>query len=435
MRPDTYARTPDGRIMVGGVSLSELAERFGTPLMVMDGQTLATRMGQYRKALGEWGHVHYAAKAFCCRAMLELATQEGLGVDVVSGGELFTALTAGIDPANILFHGNVKSPEEIKAGLDVGVGRFVVDSLDELEALEQEASRMRRTAAILLRVAPGIEAHTHEFVQTGHVESKFGLALQGGAAEAAAARAMASQHLRLDGFHAHIGSQILEVEPLVANANTLLEFSRRLWDQWGYWPEVLDIGGGLGVRYQSEDEPPSLEEIFSAVGRLRTEWTPSGMTPPAIICEPGRSIVAEAGCTIYRTMVVKETPKGRVYAAVDGGMGDNIRPALYGARYLAEVDNKPVESPQRSVTVVGRYCESGDILIENADLADPKPGDLLAVWGTGAYNYSMASNYNRVGRPAVVMVDRGDVQVWIEREDWRDLVRHDRPLRRRSSHG
>ncbi|PSR22847.1 MAG: diaminopimelate decarboxylase [Sulfobacillus acidophilus] len=428
MRPRTYRKSSDGVISVGGVKLEDLAAQYGTPLYVLDYETLVANMRAYRDALAHWGTPYYAGKAFCCRAMVELVAQEQFGLDVVSGGELYTARTAGFDMSRVLFHGNVKTAAEIDAGLQSDVGHFVIDSIDELVAVNQAAAQSQRVAPVLLRLTPGIEAHTHEFIRTGQFDSKFGLALANGIAEEAVERALACTNLRLDGFHAHIGSQILTVEPLVANAQALLQFSLRMLEQFGYWPRILDIGGGFGVQYTKSDRPPDPAVVLRRVKGLVDEWTPPGHRPPQIIVEPGRSVVAEAGLTLYRVEVVKEVPGGRVYVAVDGGMGDNIRPALYQAVYSAELDGKPDDVPLQEVSVAGRYCETGDLLIASVKLPMPTRGDLLAVWGTGAYNYAMASTYNRVPRPAVVLVRQGDSQAWIERERWEDLVQWDRPL-------
>jgi diaminopimelate decarboxylase len=428
MRPSTYHKAVDGVISVGGMKLSDLAARYGTPLYVLDYETLVANLRRYREALAQWGIPYYAGKAFCCRAMVELVAQEQFGLDVVSGGELYTARTAGLDMSRVLFHGNVKTAAEIDAGLKSEVGHFVIDSLDELVAVNQAAAAMQRVAPVLLRLTPGIEAHTHEFIRTGQFDSKFGLALANGIAEEAVKKTLACPNLRLDGFHAHIGSQILTVEPLVANAQALLQFSLRMLEQFDYWPRILDIGGGFGVQYTQSDSPPDPAAVLRSVKGLVDEWTPRGQKPPQIIVEPGRSVVAEAGFTLYRVEVVKEVPGGRVYVAVDGGMGDNIRPALYQAVYSAELDGKPDSVPLREVSVAGRYCETGDLLIAATQLPQPMRGDLLVVWGTGAYNYAMASTYNRVPRPAVVLVSRADAQVWIEREAWEDLAQWDRPL-------
>ncbi len=431
VRPTTYAKGPNGQISVGGVRMQDLAAKYGTPLYVLDYETLVRQMTAYRVALSQMdppGHAHYAGKAFLCQAMASLVQEQGLGLDVVSGGELATALKAGVDPAHILFHGNVKSRQEIQMALEQGVGRLVVDSLDELRRINAMAGDRGLKASILLRITPGIDAHTHDFIRTGHFDSKFGFGLSEGIADHAVEEALGSDHLRLEGFHAHIGSQILESAPFIANAEALLGFSRAWYDKAGFWPSVLDLGGGIGVKYGPHDVPPSLHPMVRQVDALVRQMTPPGQSRPQIILEPGRSIVAEAGLTIYSVEAVKTVAGGHTYVAVDGGMGDNIRPALYQASYGAELDAKPEFLPMKPVTIAGRYCESGDILIHEALLAEPLTGDRLVVWGTGAYNYAMASTYNRVPRPAVVAVRDGQSAVWVERESYEDLMRLDRSL-------
>jgi diaminopimelate decarboxylase len=426
VKPVTYARDARGVLTVGGVPLDELAAQYGTPLYVMDVATIRQRLAAWREALGDTGRVYYAGKAFLCRAMAELVQAEGVGLDVVSGGELTTALMAGVPPAEIVLHGNVKTRAELELALATGVGRIVVDSLEELSLLDELAQEAGRRVAVLLRLTPGIEAHTHEFIRTGQFDSKFGFATVGGAADEAVRAALASPGIRLAGLHAHIGSQILEVDPFAANAEALLRFARRQYDLHGWWPEEIDIGGGLGVSYEPADDPPTPEDVVRAVRERVADLVPADCAWPMLSVEPGRSVAADAGVTLYRVGVKKRVP-GRTYVAVDGGMGDNIRPALYQARYMAEPVGPP-RAEREVVTVAGRYCESGDLLLRDAELPRLEPGDLLAVFTTGAYTYAMASTYNRVPRPAVVAVDRAVVQVWVERESWADLARHDRPL-------
>ncbi|MBX5466573.1 MAG: diaminopimelate decarboxylase [Firmicutes bacterium] len=425
----TWRRDDAHRIWIGGVSVAELVETFGTPLYVMDYATVVDRLGRYQAALAACdppGLPYYAGKAFLCRALAGLLEERGVGLDVVSGGELATALAGGFDPRRILFHGNVKTRDEIAYGLAQGVGLWAVDSLDELALLDQMAGAAGVKAAIVLRLTPGIEAHTHAFIRTGQFDTKFGLAMAAGIAEGAVDAALAAPHLDLVGYHAHIGSQILEVEPFLANLERLLGFARDQYQRLGFWPEVLDVGGGLGVRYTPEDDPPPLEVVVEGMRELLRQWTPPDRSPPRLYMEPGRSVVAEAGVTLYRVGAIKTVPSGRRYLAVDGGMGDNIRPALYQAPYRAEVDGKVGEAV--AATLAGRYCESGDILIaEQQWPADVAVGDVVAVLGTGAYNYTMASNYNRVPRPPVVAVREGQARVWVEGERWEDLYRLDRP--------
>ncbi|MDA8193294.1 MAG: diaminopimelate decarboxylase [Thermaerobacter sp.] len=431
MRPDTLEVNSRGVIRVGGIDVVQLAEEYGTPLYVLDYRTLRRYARQYRDMLAELsppGVACYAGKAHLSVALAGFLQHEGLGLDVVSGGELYTALTAGFNPGRIVFHGNLKTEDEIRAGLEARVGYFVVDSLDELQLLGQLARARGVSQRVLLRLTPGIEAHTHEFIRTGQFDSKFGFGVAEGIADRAVAAALATAGVSLAGFHAHIGSQILEEDPFLANAEVLLTYSRHWQRARGWWPEVLDLGGGFGVRYQPEDDPPALERIMAGLRRQLRVGTPAGVAPPQIFLEPGRSIVAEAGITIYTVGATKTVPGDKRYVAVDGGMGDNIRPALYQARYQAIVDGKDPDGPREIVTVAGRYCESGDILVRDVELPPMVAGDRLVVLGTGAYNYAMASNYNRVPRPPVVVVKDGEARVWVQRESWADLTRLDRPF-------
>lgn len=432
MRPDSYQVDEHQRVWVGGVPVEQLVKEYGTPLYILDYQTIMSRLRLYQDALRELdptGVLCYAGKAFLSVAMAGLLEQQQTGLDVVSGGELYTALRGGFSPSRIMYHGNVKTASEVQEALRAGVGHFVVDSLAEMALINEKASQAGVKAPVLLRLTPGIEAHTHAFIQTGQFDSKFGFAMADGIADDAVDQAFKYSSIDLLGFHAHIGSQILEEDPFLANAERLLSYSREWYDRTGWWPRDLNIGGGFGVRYEPEDEPPRLLNVIQKLQGLLERWTPAGKTAPKMYMEPGRSIVAEAGMTVYRIGALKTVPGGKTYVAVDGGMGDNIRPALYQAPYYAVLDRKAKMAPRGPVTVAGRYCESGDILIPSADLPEAEVGDLLMVFATGAYNYSMASNYNRVPRPAVVLVGEGRSQLWIQREQYEDLVRLDQPWR------
>ncbi|PSR33514.1 MAG: diaminopimelate decarboxylase [Sulfobacillus benefaciens] len=430
MKPDTFMVDQNRQISIGGVALAYLAEKYGTPLYVLDYETIVHRIKDYQDALSELtppGQAFYAGKAFLCQAMAGLLEQHQMGLDVVSGGELYTALQAGFNPERIMFHGNVKTREEIAYALTAHVGHIVCDSMDELERIEEEAARIGCQAPVLLRITPGIEAHTHEFIRTGQFDSKFGFGLADGLADRAVKRALTLEHVLLKGFHAHIGSQILEEDPFILNAETLLRYSLGWNQSHGWWPEVLNIGGGFGVRYQPGDHPPRLTTVVSAINELLHELTPKELAVPRIFMEPGRSIIAEAGVTLYRVLVTKSVPGGKRYISVDGGMGDNIRPALYQAEYRAAIDGKVGQDNMETVTVAGRYCETGDVLLKDIALSQAAVDDLLVVFDTGAYNYSMASNYNRVPRPAVVLVHQGQDYLWVARESYQDLVRADSP--------
>ncbi len=429
MFPVTYRRDEHHQIFIGGTSVKDLAETYGTPLYVLDYATMLQRIRQFQSALDKMhppGEAFYAGKAFLCTAMAGFLNEQRWGLDVVSGGELYTAVKAKFDMAKIVFHGNVKTPEEIETALRYGVGYVVADSLDELLLVNETARRLDMQAPVLLRLTPGIEAHTHAFIRTGQFDSKFGFAMKDGIHDEAVSVALSLSHIKLKGFHAHIGSQIFEEDPFVHNAQKLMGFVLRLWEQREFWPEVLDIGGGFGVQYTPGDDPPDVERVLLKVNQTLRTMTPSGCQAPKLLIEPGRSIVAEAGITIYRVHATKVVPGGRHYVAVDGGMGDNIRPALYQAVYTAQVDGKSVER-LFPYTVAGRYCESGDILIPNASLAPIETGDYLVVFGTGAYNYAMSSNYNRVPRPAVALVSEGQSKLWVKRETYQDLLSQDLP--------
>ncbi|HIE12103.1 MAG TPA: diaminopimelate decarboxylase [Desulfotomaculum sp.] len=420
-----------GHLEIGGVSTTTLAREFGTPLYVVDEALFRDNCRRYRKAFGSGNRVVYAGKALLCTAVCRLVDEEGLYLDVVSGGELYTALHAGFPPARIYFHGNNKSAEEILQGLEAGVGRFVVDSIQELGLLDRLAGETGVEAEILLRLTPGIEAHTHEYIRTGQIDSKFGLAIETGQAQAAIRQALASPHLRLVGLHCHIGSQIFELAPFCDAARVLVNFAAGIRADSGWTLEELNLGGGLGIYYASGDNPPAIEEYAAAlVEAVEEAAAAAGLPLPRIVVEPGRSIAGPAGTTLYTVGVVKEIPGVRIYVAVDGGMNDNPRPALYQARYEAVIANRMNEEARATVTIAGKCCESGDILIYNARLPYPEPGDIIAVPATGAYSYTMSMNYNRLPRPAVVLVRDGQAEEVVAREDYQDLVRNDRMPKR-----
>jgi len=428
--PDSLFADDTHHLWIGGVRIADLASQYGTPLYVMDETTMKNRIESYLSLLANLAvptKLFYAGKAFLCTAMAQWLRHWPVGLDVVSGGELYTALAGGFDPEAIIFHGNVKTVEEIRYAIAAGVRYIVVDSLAELALIESEGARLDRQVQILLRLTPGIDAHTHAFIRTGQFDSKFGFGMADGISDQAVAQALSSDHIELAGFHAHVGSQILEEDPFLANAQSLLDYAQLWHRRSGWWPTVLDIGGGFGVRYGPADEPPELTPIFHRIAEAMIAMTPKGCAVPELAIEPGRSIVGEAGVTLYRVGATKFVPGGKQYVAVDGGMGDNIRPALYQASYRAAVDGRSLDdTASAKVTVAGRYCESGDILLADVILPTPEVQDILVTYVTGAYNYSMASNYNRVPRPAVVLVSEGTSQVWVERESWQDLTRLDR---------
>ena len=427
--PEPFGINERGHLTIGGCDTVELGATYGTPLYVFDESFIRSQMRRYRNALAAHypkSQIFYASKAFLCTGMAALADEEGLGLDVVSGGEMYTALHAGVPAAKLMMHGNNKSIEELAMALDTGVGRIVVDNFYELTLLEEMAAERGLKPRILLRVTPGIEAHTHEYVETGMIDSKFGFPLVDGLARRAAIMALRSEHLELAGVHCHIGSQIFSAKPLEAAAEVMLSFMAELREITGQVLEELDLGGGLGVRYVEGDDPPEIETFVRTIGRaVRYAAKRHDYPRPRLLLEPGRSIVNNAALTLYTLGGVKEIPGVRAYVPVNGGMSDNPRPALYGSKYDAVIANRAGEPVTRVVSVAGKCCESGDMLIRDIQLSDPRPGDILAVLGTGAYNYSMASNYNRIPRPAVVFAASGEARVVVERETYADLVHLD----------
>lgn len=416
-----------GHLEVGGCDVAGLAGEFGTPLFIYDEQEIRSRCREYRRAFesrAEGARIIYASKAFACLALFQLMAEEGLSLDVASGGELFTALSAWFPPEDIFLHGNANTRDELHQAVRNEVGHVVLDSLDELGVLDEVAAQAGRIQPVLLRVTPGIEAHTHDYIQTGKQDSKFGFTLSEGAALAAVKAAMAAAHLELVGLHCHIGSQIFSMEPYRKTAAVIADFMAQCREQLGFECRLLDMGGGLGIAYTADDQPPSVADYAEAVtSAVAAETRRAGLELPRIAVEPGRSIVANAGLTAYEIETIKSIPGVRKYAAVNGGMSDNLRPALYGAAYTALIASRPEAAPTETVTIAGKHCESGDILVKDAPLPDPAPGDILVTPATGAYGYSMASNYNGQPRPAVVFVRDGNARVVIRRETYEDLIR------------
>jgi len=419
----------NGVLEIGGCDMVELARQFGTPLYVLDEAHLRENCRRYRKAFASRYpdvHVSFSGKVLTTMAVFRIAQQEGLALDVSSGGELHTGLRAGFPPADIAFHGNNKSSQELEMAVAHDVGRIGIDSLEEIAALQAVAAAHTATVDVLVRVAPGVSADTHTHIQTGRVDTKFGFPIVGGAAREAVARALAAPNLRVRGINCHIGSQILETAPFAQAASLMLELAAELRDGLGYVIEELDLGGGLGVRYRPGDQPPSLDEYAEVVtAAVRAACEKHALPLPRLMQEPGRSLVGEAGTTLYTVGVVKTIPGIRTYVVVDGGMSDNPRPALYDARYDAIVANKARQARTTKVTVSGKHCET-DTLITDLEAPEIAASDILAVQTTGAYNYSMASNYNRLPRPAMVLVSDGRADLIVERESLEDLVRMDR---------
>ena len=421
-----YQTNAAGHLSIGGVDANELAQRFGTPLYAYDVGAMRQQMRDFKRVFEE-RHlnyaVSYASKAFATIAMYEVAAQEGMHIDVVSGGEIYTALRAKFPMADVSFNGNNKSVEELTMAIENGLGTIIVDNFYELQVLHELLAERQQTQDILLRITPGVEAHTHDYISTGQTDSKFGFDVNSGQAEAALQQALADPNLNVLGVHAHIGSQIFDETGFQMAAAMLVD----LVHEWDFEPQVIIAGGGFGIRYTADDEPlPAATFVEAIIDTIAEKTAAYGMQMPAVWIEPGRSIVGPAGYSLYTIGSRKDVPGIRSYLAVDGGMGDNIRPALYQAKYEAVLAAQPDAPSDEVVRVAGKYCESGDVLVWEQALPKTKPGDVLAVLATGAYGYSMASNYNRNGRPAVVFVENGQAKVVVERETLADLVRLDR---------
>ena len=420
----------NGELILGGVGAKTLAKEYGTPLYVMDENVIRSSMRAFRSSMEEYyggkGLVCYASKAFSCKEIYRIAMEEGIGADVVSLGEMYTARTVGFPMDKVCFHGNNKTRRELEAALDWGVTRIVVDNLTELRTLSALAAEKGRTAEILLRIKPGIDAHTHNFIRTGQIDSKFGLALETGEAMEGVKEALAADCVHLRGIHCHIGSQIFSVEPFVHAAEVMMDFLGQIKAESGAELSELNLGGGFGILYTDEDEPVPFQDYMGPVSEaVKASAEKLGLPQPFVLIEPGRAIVGEAGTTLYTVGSVKEIPGIRTYVSVDGGMGDNPRYILYQAKYDMILANRADEAATERVTVAGRCCESGDLIGEDVPLAPARPGDLLAVFATGAYNYSMASRYNRASVPPVVMVKDGASRVVVRGETLEDLVRSD----------
>lgn len=425
-----------GHLEIGGKDTVALAEKYGTPLYVYDVALIRERARGFKQTfekLGVSSQVAYASKAFSSIAIIQIAKDEGLSLDVVSAGELYTALAAGFPKEKIHFHGNNKSLEELKMALQEEIGCIVVDNERELYMLAELCEERRKTIPILLRVSPGVEAHTHDYIVTGQEDSKFGFHLHNGQAEKAFIFANSHQWLDLLGLHCHIGSQIFETTGFKLAAEKIMEKLKEWETEYHFTARVLNLGGGFGIRYTEEDNPlqPSsyVEEI---VEEVKEQAERLNLSVPEIWIEPGRSLVGDAGTTLYKIGSSKEIPNVRKYVAIDGGMSDNIRPALYNAKYDAVLANRVNDKTEETVSIAGKCCESGDMLIWDLPLPQANENDLLAVFCTGAYGYAMANNYNRIPRPPVVFIENGEDQLVIKRETLQDLIKLDIPLRETS---
>lgn len=417
-----------GHLEIGNVDTADLVKDFGTPLWVIDEQGFRQNCRDIRQAFTRLGEsmVIYASKTLCTTAICKIVAQEGLGLDVVSGGELYTALKAGFPVEKIYFHGNNKSREEITMAVEAGIGRIIVDNFYELKLLDKICKELGKKQDILLRITPGVEAHTHEYIKTGQIDSKFGFTLPDGQAMDGVKEAISLENVKLVGLHCHIGSQIFAMQSFQHATSTMMDFIGEIKKSSGYELVELDMGGGFGIYYHPGDEPRAAEDWAEAVMlTVETKAKELGLTTPRVVVEPGRSIVGPAGVTLYTAGSVKEVKGIRKYLAVDGGMGDNPRPALYGSKYTAIIANRANETAVEKVSIAGKCCESGDMLIWDCDLPVVAAGDIIAVFGTGAYNYTMSSNYNRLPRPAMVLVNNGSADLILKRESYEDLIRND----------
>ena len=430
--PRNVVRADDGEVRVAGVRVSDLASEFGTPLFVIDEDDFRARCRAMADAFGGGENVHYAAKAFLCTEVARWIAAEGLSLDVCSGGELAVALHAGFPSERIALHGNNKSLDELTAAVRAGIGHVVLDSMMEIERLDAIAGRLGTVQDVLVRVTVGVEAHTHEFISTAHEDQKFGLSLADGQAMAAIRRVFETDNLRLVGLHSHIGSQIFDCAGFEIAAHRVIGLLRDVVAEFGVRRtaqiSTIDLGGGLGISYLSQDDPPPVEELAAKLGAIvRNESALAGLPEPRLIVEPGRAIAGPGTVTLYEVGTVKDVAVApnfyRRYVSVDGGMSDNIRTALYGAQYDVRLVSRAGDAQSVLARVVGKHCESGDIVVRDTWVHDDiRPGDLLAVAATGAYCYSMSSRYNLIGRPAVVAVRDGKARLILRRETVDDLL-------------
>lgn len=422
-----------GHLTIGGCDTLELAKEFGTPLYVMDETTIRNTCKSYVNSIKTHydgkGLPMYASKALSCKALVQLADSENMGLDVVSGGEIYTAMKANFPPEKIQFHGNNKTEAELRMALDYNIGKIIVDNLYELELLNKIAGEKNKVVKISMRIKPGIDAHTHNFIMTGQIDSKFGFALETGEAMAAVKESLKLGNVDLTELHCHIGSQIFDIDPFVKAAEVMMDFIGQIKRETGHLVTELNLGGGYGIKYTENDNPVPYDNYMAAVSKaVKAKAAENDIPVPFIYMEPGRSVVGEAGITLYTVGGRKEIPNVRTYVSVDGGMTDNIRYALYESEYTVVNAGKADQEPNEKVTVAGKCCESGDLIQKDTPVADVQVGDILAVLSTGAYNYSMASNYNRNPRPAIVMVKDGKPRLIVKRESYDDLVANDLDL-------
>lgn len=419
-----------GHLTIAGIDTVSLAQKYGTPLYVMDEDLIREHCRSFKNSIDKYyngkGIACYASKAFSCKAMCKIINEEGLGLDVVSEGELYTAESAGFPMERVCFHGNNKTDRELGYAIEKCVGRIIVDNIFELERLDKIASNAGVKANIMFRIKPGIDAHTHVFVKTGQIDSKFGVALETGEAFNIVKKAISLNNINLVGLHCHIGSQIFDIDPFVSASEVMIDLIEKIKLELNYEIKELNLGGGFGIKYTDEDTPVEYDKYMEKVSvRVKELCTQKNLKLPFILIEPGRSIVAPAGITLYTLGSVKEIPNIRTYISVDGGMCDNPRYALYKSQYDAVIANRAAEPKTETVTIAGKCCESGDLIGENMKIQKTEAGDIVAVLATGAYNYSMSSNYNRIPKPAVVMISNGNSRVVVKRETLDDIIRND----------
>ena len=427
IKPFNTKRNQQGNLEISGCDTVSLAKKYGTPLYVMDEVTLRKIAREYKDAFSSYKKVNmmYASKALMTSQIAKILHEEGFGFDVVSGGEIFTIHNAKVDMNYATFNGNNKTYDEIELALDLNVGRVSVDNFYEIKLLDEVAKKKNKIQKILLRITPGIECHTHEYIQTGHLDSKFGFDLTQ-IDEAINIIKNECKNLEIKGLHAHIGSQIFETQVYFDEIGVLIKELKRINEVHNLNLDEMNIGGGLGITYTNEDCPPSVYELADVILKsIKENCAKYNFDEPTLYIEPGRSIVGTSGVTLYTIGSYKQVPKGRKYIAVDGGMADNPRPSMYGAKYVAEIANKKEGENLEKVTVAGRFCESGDILIKDIELNSPITGDILCIYNTGAYGYSMSSNYNRVLKPAMVLVNNSQSDIIIKRETYEQLVQND----------
>ncbi len=419
-----------GHLTISGIDAISLAEKYSTPLYVMDEDLIREHCRIFKDSIEKYyngdGMACYASKAFSCKAMCKIVKEEELGLDVVSAGELYTAESVDFPMERVCFHGNNKTDSELKYAVDKNVGRIIVDNIYELERLDKIASDAGVKANIMFRVKPGIDAHTHDFVKTGQIDSKFGVALETGEAFEIVKKALSLNNINLVGLHCHIGSQIFDIEPFVSAAEVMIGLIEKIKLELAYEIKELNLGGGFGIKYTDEDTPVEYDKYMEKVSaKVKELCLQKNITLPFILIEPGRSLVAPAGTTLYTLGCVKEIPNVRTYISVDGGMCDNPRYALYKSKYDVVVANRASEPKTEVVTIAGKCCESGDLIGEAMNIQKAEPGDVIAVLATGAYNYSMSSNYNRIPKPAVVMLKNGNSRIVVKRETLDDIIRND----------